>query len=96
MYKSHRTHTGQIVTGADLQAALDQVALDQVAMAHAIFDADEYAGHVTPQEKAIYLQEGLHLADKIQAGDVSGFWIWQRVNTVLTGQCVAFLPPVKS
>lgn len=31
-------------------------------------------------------------AQRIREGKETGFWLWQRINTVLTGECVALLP----
>lgn len=86
-----RTHTGEIVEGERLNAALAQVANDWRDLAHAIRKQDCYASHVTEDTKECALQEMLQRADEIKAGDVRSFTIWQRVNTVLTGDCVALL-----
>ena len=86
-----KTHTGEIVTGERLQSALKQVANDWRDIARAIRSKDLYASHVTEETKDARLAEALDRADKIEAGNVGSFTIWQRVNTVLTGECVGFL-----
>lgn len=86
-----RTHTGEIVTGARLQAARDAVADDWAAMAHAIRAEDAYASHVTEAAKDRYLADDLAFAEKIRRGETTGFTTWQRINTALTGECVALL-----
>ena len=86
-----RTHTGETVDGERLTSALAEVAKDWSDLAHAIRKADHYASHVTDDRKEQALQEMLHRADEIEAGDIRSFTIWQRVNTVLTGDCVALL-----
>lgn len=87
-----RTHTGEIVSGDRLAQACAKVADDWSEMAHAIRDKDEYAAHVTQEVKDRNFDRDMETAARIRAGDVSSFTIWQRVNTVLTGECVAFLP----
>lgn len=87
----HRTHTGEIVTGPRLQAALAAVADDWTALAHAIRHEDAYASHVTEADKDRYLADDLELAERIRAGNVARFTVWQRVNLALTGECVALL-----
>lgn len=92
MTKPFRTHTGEIVEGERLAAALAIVANDWRELAYAIRRADKYAAHVTEETKDTNLSRDLECADRVQAGEVSSFTIWQRVNTALTGECVAFLP----
>lgn len=89
--QSFRTHTGEIVTGERLQAALNTVADDWACMAHAIRKEDAYADHVTEAQKETYLARDLEFAELIRNGQTYGFTTWQRINTELTGQCVALL-----
>lgn len=86
-----RTHTGEIVTGERLQAALNTVADDWAAMAHAIRKEDAYAPHVAEAAKDEYLAKGLAFAETIRRGETTGFTTWQRINSALTGECVALL-----
>ena len=86
-----RTHTQEIVTGPRLAAALASVADEWAGMARAIRLEDAYASHVTDADKDSYLAEDLALAERVRAGEVNSFTIWQRVNTALTGECVALL-----
>lgn len=88
-----KTSNGDIVEGAELTAALEKVAVDWRANAYAVRKEDDYAGHVTEADKNHYLEQDLAHADQIEEGLLlHNFTIWQRVNTVLTGDCVAFLP----
>jgi hypothetical protein len=87
-----RTHTGEIVTGDRLQAALSKVADDWRNLARAIRKEDRYAPHVTDATKEQAMLDMLSRADEIEAGDVRSLTIWQRVDTELTGECVALLP----
>lgn len=87
-----RTHTGEIVTGERLQAALDATANDLAALGREIRSEDAYAPHVTEAEKDEILAADLALAESIRAGSVKSFAVWQRVNMHLTGECVALLP----
>lgn len=84
-----RTHTGEIITGERLQEALRQVAEDWRELAYAIRREDAYAPHVAETTKDTAMRDMLARANEIEAGKVDSFTIWQRVNTKLTGECVA-------
>lgn len=86
-----RTHTGEIVTGQRLHDALNAVADDWATLGRAIRKEDRYADHVSEETKDAALAEMLARADAIRHGDLGSFTIWQRVNTKLTGECVALL-----
>lgn len=69
--------------------ALNQVADDWLFMSLKIRLNDKYAPHVTEQVKNERLLSSIEDSRKIRNGVSSGnFTIWQRVNTVLTGECV--------
>lgn len=88
-----RTHTGEIVTGKRLAAAQERVADWWSDNAHGIYTENAYAAHVSEDTKKALLQRGLERAESIRAGlEPMGFWLWQRINTELTGECVALLP----
>ena len=88
-----KTSDGRIVEGDELQQALEAVANDWHDMAIAIYKEDKYASHVTESKKIELLNKGLDFAESIRQGnECHGFTIWQRVNTYLTGDCVALLP----
>ena len=87
-----RTHTGEIVKGDRLVAALEKVANDWVKLAHDIREEDAYADHVSEETKDQILADDLRFAESVRAGKPFGFTIWQRVNQELTGECVALLP----
>lgn len=72
--------------------ACKQVANDFREIAHNIRKEDCYASHVSEENKIEELQKSLERADRIEAGIVDNFTVWQRVNEVLTGECVALLP----
>jgi hypothetical protein len=39
------------------------------------------------------MTDQLNQANRIRSGlEPMGFWLWQRINTELTGECIAFLP----
>jgi hypothetical protein len=87
-----RTHKGEYVEGKRLQDALASVASDWRELAHAIYQDDAYASHVTQNEKDAIRAKHLAFADRIESGKESvGYTIWQRVNSKLTGECVALL-----
>lgn len=91
---SFRTHTGEIIRGDRLRAAMSAVADDYVKLAHDIHREDRYASHVTEARKEEILAKTLVFADDIRQGaPTGGFTVWQRINSKLTGECIAFLPP---
>lgn len=87
--ESFTTHIGRVVTGEELKAALSAVADDWAQLAIAIHREDCYAPHVTLEQRDEYLIEMLKDAEDIRAGHVRSFTIRQRINTKLTGECVA-------
>lgn len=87
----HVTHTGEVISGARLTKARNKVAGDWAALAHAIRRDDDYADHVTTKQKDENLAQMLAEATDIRAGKHYGFTIWQRINTELTGECIALL-----
>lgn len=87
------THSKECVTGERLIAARAKVADDWARIARAIRSSDDYGPHVTTAEKDEALRIMLAEADAIRAGNHGrNFTIWQRINTELTGECVALLP----
>lgn len=84
------THTGEIVTGERLKEAINQYADDCIENAHGIRLEDHYAPHITEEQKDQYLKESLDRAEMIKRGyiDLNNFGVWQRVNKILTGQCI--------
>ena len=91
--ETFRTHTGEIVGWQRLAEARNAVADDYAKLARDIRTENCYASHVTEEEKEQYLREGLETAERIRNGtEHGGFWLWQRLNTKITGECVALLP----
>lgn len=86
-----RTHTGEYVEGPRLREALEAVADWYVANAHAVRLEDAYASHVTEERKVEALERQLAFAEEVRRGEVQSFSVWQRINTHLTGECVALL-----
>lgn len=91
MIESFTTHAGRVVTGVELQAALDAVADDWAQLACDIHSENAYAPHVTIEQQDEYLTLMLQEAEAIRAGDIRSFAIRQRINEKLTGECVALL-----
>lgn len=88
-----RTHKDDIVSGERLQKAQHAVADFFRDNAWAIRKEDAYASHVTEEKKERLLREQLEQSERIRKGTHPvGFWLWQRINAELTGECVAFLP----
>ena len=94
--KEFRTHTGEIVTSQRLTDAFHAVADFWENNAHAIYAEDGYGSHVSEKTKRDCLERQLEQSKRIRAGvEPMGFWLWQRMNTELTGECVGFLPKTK-
>jgi len=88
-----RTHTGKTITGKKLDEARKHVAEWKRENTRAIRKEDAYAAHISETMKDSYLEKGLSYADEIEDGMHDGnFTIWQRMNTFITGDCIAFLP----
>lgn len=91
MLTQFTTHLGEIVTGPRLQEALDAVADDWAELAHAIRREDRYASHVTEKVKDDERDQMLLRAEEIRLGHIGSATIAQRLNTKLTGRCVALM-----
>lgn len=87
-----KTHTGETVTGEKLTNALNLAAKQWQDNAIALYQGDDYPPHVTLRTKRIRLLDGLKTARKIRANEIDNFTLWQRVDTILTGECIGFLP----
>lgn len=90
--KEFKTHKGDIVKGEMLQDALNHVADFFESNAISIRNSEDYAKHVTESEKNECLKKGLNLSKNIRAGYVESLATSQRLNTYLTGECIALLP----
>lgn len=90
--KSFKTHNGQVVEGEQLQQVLNDVANDWLAITYGIRGEDHYASHVTEEQKNENFRKGLETAERIRNGKETGLWCLQRINTKLTGECIALLP----
>lgn len=89
---SHKTAQGEIITGARLESAIRAVAKEWRDLGHAIHKSDDYAEHVTQEQKDAILYQHLRSADEFEQGlSVPGFTLWQRLEHKLTGNTVAFL-----
>jgi hypothetical protein len=90
---SFRTHQGRRVKGKELQLALYSVGEDLINLAIRIRKENAYADHVTEETKERILQDSLAIAYGIQKGMTMGCGLWflQRLNTKLTGECIAIL-----
>ncbi len=91
--ENFHTHTGKVITGERLTQAFNAVADFWENNAHAIYAEDGYGSHVSEKTKRDALERQIEQSKRIRAGEEKmGFWLWQRVNTELTGECVPFLP----
>jgi hypothetical protein len=92
MIEKITTSFGEVVTGERLQEALNHVADEHEHLAHAIFEKDNYAAHVTQEKKETNLRQDLEYAEQVRKGIAKpSFCLWQRLNTYLTGECAGFL-----
>jgi hypothetical protein len=89
---SHKTHTGEIITGKRLELAVLRVASEWLELGYAIRQEDAYASHVTEAKKDEILAQHVLSAKEFALGiSFPSFTMWQRLNTELTGECVALL-----
>ena len=93
-YNQFRTSTGQIISGEALQQACNQLAVWYDNQAVLVRQEDCFDSHVTQAAKDDYIKR--YYTDTAQAvrerSNLANFTIWQKLNTILTGECVAFLP----
>ncbi len=85
------THTGEVVEGERLTTALNAVADFWVSNSNGIYKEDAYASHVTQETKDLRLKQGLDHAERVRSGIINNFTDAQRLDTELTGECVAML-----
>ena len=87
------TSNGITKSKEELKEALKVVADNKRELTEAIYILDNYASHVTEQEKKECVRKGKQLADEIENGqcNISNFWLWQLINEVFTGERVALL-----
>ena len=78
--------------GKKVRDAFQKVSDEKVALAKGIRACGDYASHVTEEQKDAIMKESIRLAVQVQVGTINNFTIWQRVNYILTGECVAFMP----
>ena len=87
-------HDGRLFEGEILQNAINSVCNDMIESAHKCFKEDTYASHVTLERKEKLRDDAIAQAERIRNGEekLTSFWLWQRINEKLTGECIAFLP----
>lgn len=91
-----QTHKGETISGERLQTAQNAVTDFWRENALTIRKEDAYASHVTEHTKDILLRDQLAQSERIRHGtEPMGFWLWQRINNELTGECVPFFPDNK-
>lgn len=87
------THTGKIIEGDELKQYLAIVANGLRANANAIHVEDKYASHITKEQKEQYLKKRLDYANEVENGQHNkNFAIWQKLDYIIEGTSVAFLP----
>ena len=87
------THTGKIIEGDELKHYLAIVANDLRANANAIHVEDNYASHITKEQKEQYLKQRLEYANEVENGKYTNiFTIWQKLDYIIEGSSVALLP----
>ena len=92
-YATHRTHTGEIITGQKVLDAVKTVCEEWRDLAEEVRREDAYASHITENQKDEFMRQSITLADDLESGKINPtFTDWQRINTQLTGKCIALLP----
>jgi hypothetical protein len=90
--RSHMTQEGELVTGERLENAIKAVAEDWRELGRRIRGSDNYADHVTEEEKDRLLERHLSSADRFESGEgMPSFPFIQRLEYKLTGKSVPFL-----
>ncbi len=93
MIESIKTHKGEVITGQKLKDALLVIGTESEVSAELIYKTTNYASHITEEKKLAIYEENLTRAEEIKTGRAEmTFWLWQRLNFHLTGECVSFLP----
>lgn len=92
MRYTHTDHLGVIHEGQKAKDAFLKVAADLDELALTIVKENEFAAHVTAEQKASFLKKNQKEADQVRHGKVENFSVWQRINTELTGEEIALLP----
>lgn len=90
-----KTSTGETLTADNprLIAACETVAQFYEENARAILASKDFPAHVTQARKEEMARYRHTWAKQTrQRENLANFSVWQRVNTELTGECVAFLP----
>ena len=88
-----KLHTGKILTESELKEALAKVANDLREHAQMMRKSNYYADHITEEDKERFLAKDLEYANEVENGlHNRNFTIWQRVDYMLTGESVPFLP----
>lgn len=80
------------MSGPEVSEAFQKVAGDLLQLAIDIYNEDAYASHVTHATKLANLADAIAQAELVTQGNITSFTVWQRINTELTGECVALLP----
>lgn len=87
------THTGKIIEGDELKHYLAIVANGLRANANAIHVKDNYAAHITKEQKEQYLKQRLNYANEVENGQhPNSFAIWQKLDYIIEGSNVALIP----
>ena len=90
--KTFNTRNGKTVSGDALLNACKRVAQELRESAEEVKKENAFASHVTDVEKEAYIKRyWLDIADTVERGNITSFTIWQKINYVLTGECVALL-----
>lgn len=90
--RSFTTHTGVVVTGGKLQAALDHVAAWYRGNAVDTYLSDDYGSGVSESIKRQRFIQQWDGAEQISQGfGCHSFTIRQRLDSFLTGETVSFL-----
>ena len=88
-----KLHTGKILTESELKEVLVKVANELRETAHAIRNKKDYASHITESQMDEFLAKDLEYATEVENGlHNRNFTICQKVDYLLTGESIPFLP----
>ena len=89
---SVKLSNGGSLQGEELKNVLKNISEDYKKTVYKIFEGDDWASHITEEDKKKYLEQELLYASEIELGlHNNNFTIWQKINLYCTGESVPFM-----
>lgn len=83
---------GKILQGKELKKVLKNISEDYKKTVQEIFESNEWASHITEEDKKEYLEKELLYASEVELGlHNNNFTVWQKINLYCTGESVPFM-----